>query len=367
MKITACNLVDCDLLRRATNSKTQYIFVGAPWNILKAGIAGRFLSLDKERQEGRVKCIYLGIGNGRIGFTNYQGPLEALDHKAYRHVTSSPFGFAYFKGRGGVRHQTTFAGDYMRMTYRSHYKTKKYVFIGDDFDIELGIHQFLQENPPLAITLYKPGAEHPSCWRMVNSKVVCELVSAADSSHTIEVVALDLVSNEQMRALMQASIPFIGVSGVMTMIEGLSLNKMVLTIHLQSNQIFFDDYSDFLYQEAKPIGKGAQFFNLSRQLLWDRNVGLSTAAMASIVTELDDEKSCKAFTSISSRVAATNATHGICEALGIPLDVKHGGEVSNSVLKEVATVELNTSPVAADSGAVMLVTVHEDSKKVVLK
>ncbi len=353
VKVTGCGDFDFDLVRQATNSKTKYFYLAPPWNdsTYASSFQNGFL---KELREGRVGSIYMGVGRGRLGFTVYDGPIEQLNHHAYFNVTKKPFAFAYFKNRGGCRnHKASFAGDFMQIAYQSTYKASNYVFIGDEYDIEIGIKRLVAIANNLKVVMYAPQDPTSKLYSMKAGAVQVELEQAGvphDEKNTVNVVALDRVPNEQMRSLMHTSIPFMGVAGVMSMLEAFALGKIPMAVHLRNNQDFFDQHDEFLSSSVSsgpssvpgsaasvPSGSSSsaaaassvvvatsgssnsslQARMLAKSLLWNQCQGFSVDTIPHVVALLNDEKVAVALQNANRRFAGTNATKGIFDALGV--------------------------------------------------
>ncbi len=318
VKVTSCGGVDFDLVRRATNAKTKYFYLAAPWSpgYYASTFENGFLN---EAKQGRVSSILMGAGSGRLGFNIFNGPIEALDHSAYFNVTTEPFAFAYFKNRGGCEHhQASFAGDFMQVAYRSTYKASNYVLIGDDYDIELGISKLIEQAPHLKVVMHSENKKSKLyCMRPTGVSYKLQQAGASlDEKDAVKVVALDRVPAEQMRSLMHASIPFVGVAGVMSMLEAFVIGKIPLFVYVRSNLLFYDQYREFL-ASAHSLGLNQQSVTLAGSLEWNQCVGFPADKLPPIVALLNDEKAVTPLQTENRRFAGTNATKGIYDALGI--------------------------------------------------
>ena len=321
IRVTECGKFDLSHVLRATNQSTKFLFLGAPWNKTSLSLLSK-IQFIQEDKEGRVAHLCMGVGANRIGLTIYNGPLEVLDHKAYHNLTTIPFGFAYFKNRGGnISHKSSFAGDYMRITYCSHYRARNYVFIGDADDIKTGIQQFLNEHPKLRVILDAP-SRATQCYTLhADGSLHIESVSESKSREgfdVIRIVELERVSNEQMRALMQFSIPFIGAAGAMSVLEGLVLSKIVLTPYLSCNQNLYDQHDQSI-ATLTSASFDDRIQKLVKLLRWDTHKGFSSDERKHIINELDDQQLNVVLRKANAQLTTVdNAANRICQELGLP-------------------------------------------------
>ncbi len=250
IEVGSCMPAPLSLIKPFIKDKLKMIFVASPHDAIKPFK----IRINEAKRTLKIPAslITLGYGEDRIGIPIPQSVCQPLDHKRYYDLTTNNYGFIYFSGI--KKEATEFVHDYIKISIHSKIECRHYVILGPLEKSMESIKDFVIDSKTIARVVHNQTLKILKFNEMNESVEITdeELISSSspffNGSTTINFMLIRSVNNEEMRSLVKNSIPFIGITGVNSMVLGIEMQKIFLYQHFSHNHGFIEGYQSAIFE-----------------------------------------------------------------------------------------------------------------------